>query len=147
MILIHQALIINEGRSFTGSVLIEGERISKLFENGVPESILQQCDEIIDARGLYLIPGVIDDQVHFRDPGLTHKGDIHSESRAAVAGGVTSYMEMPNTQPQTTTIDALHEKFDLASQRSVANFSFYLGATNDNIRELIRVDKKKMSAA
>ncbi|MGB4017064.1 dihydroorotase [Petrimonas mucosa] len=144
MILIHQALIINEGRSFTGSVLIEGERISKLFENGVPESILQQCDEIIDARGLYLIPGVIDDQVHFRDPGLTHKGDIHSESRAAVAGGVTSYMEMPNTQPQTTTIDALHEKFDLASQRSVANFSFYLGATNDNIRELIRVDKKNV---
>jgi len=100
MKLIHQAALINEGRSFAGSVLIERDRISKVFESEVPESILQMCSEIIDARGLYLIPGVLDDQVHFRDPGLTHKGDIYTESRAAVAGGVTSFMEMPNTSPQ-----------------------------------------------
>lgn len=87
MKLIHKATLINEGRSFIGSVLVEGERISKVFEGEVPENVLQQCCEIIDARGLYLIPGVIDDQVHFRDPGLTHKGDIYTESRAAVAGG------------------------------------------------------------
>ena len=144
MKLIHKAILINEGRSFTGSVLVEGNRISKVFENEVPEIILQQCGEIIDARGLYLIPGVLDDQVHFRDPGLTHKGDIYSESRAAVAGGVTSFMEMPNTNPQTVTIDALHEKFDLAAQKSIANYSFYLGATNDNIKELKKVDKKNV---
>ena len=144
MKLIHKAILINEGRSFTGSVLVEGNKISKVFENEVPESILQQCGEIIDARGLYLIPGVLDDQVHFRDPGLTHKGDIYSESRAAVAGGVTSFMEMPNTLPQTVTMDALHEKFELAAQKSIANFSFYLGATNDNIRELKKVDKRNV---
>ena len=144
MKLIHKAILINEGRSFTGSVLVEGNRISKVFENEVPEIILQQCSEIIDARGLYLIPGVLDDQVHFRDPGLTHKGDIYSESRAAVAGGVTSFMEMPNTNPQTVTIDALHEKFDLAAQKSIANYSFYLGATNDNIKELKKIDKRNV---
>ena len=144
MKLIHQAALINEGRSFAGSVLIERDRISKVFESEVPESILQMCSEIIDARGLYLIPGVLDDQVHFRDPGLTHKGDIYTESRAAVAGGVTSFMEMPNTSPQTVTIDALREKFDLAAQKSIANYSFYLGATNDNIKELKKVDKKNV---
>ncbi|MDO5523016.1 MAG: dihydroorotase [Bacteroidia bacterium] len=144
MKLIHKATLINEGRSFTGSVLIEGERISKIFENDVPENILQRCSEVTDARGLYLIPGVIDDQVHFRDPGLTHKGDIATESRAAVAGGVTSYMEMPNTNPQTVTIAALDDKFELASQKSVANYSFYLGATNDNFKELLKVDKKNV---
>lgn len=144
MKLIHKATLINEGRSFIGSVLVEGERISKVFEGEVPENVLQQCCEIIDARGLYLIPGVIDDQVHFRDPGLTHKGDIYTESRAAVAGGVTSFMEMPNTNPQTVTLDALRGKFDLAAQKSIANYSFYLGATNDNIKELIKVDKRNV---
>lgn len=144
MKLIHKATIINEGRSFIGSVLVEGERISKIFENEVPENILQLCREVIDARGLYLIPGVIDDQVHFREPGLTHKGNIYTESRAAVAGGVTSFMEMPNTNPQTVTIDALHEKFEIGAQKSIANYSFYLGATNDNIKELIKVDKKNV---
>ena len=144
MKLIHKATLINEGKSFRGSVLIEGERISKVFTDEVPENILQRCHEVIDARNLYLIPGVIDDQVHFREPGLTHKGDIATESRAAVAGGVTSFMEMPNTNPQTVTIDALHEKFELASQKSIANYSFYLGATNDNIKELIKVDKKNV---
>lgn len=144
MKLIHKAILINEGRSFVGSVFIERDRISKVFEDEVPENILQQCSEIIDARGLYLIPGVIDDQVHFRDPGLTHKGDIYTESRAAVAGGVTSFMEMPNTNPQTVTLGALREKFDLAAQKSIANYSFYLGATNDNIKELIKVDKRNV---
>ena len=144
MKLIHKAILINEGRSFEGSVLIEGSKISKVFETGVPEIVLQQCGEIIDARGLYLIPGVLDDQVHFRDPGLTHKGDIYTESRAAVAGGVTSFMEMPNTSPQTVTMDALHEKLELAAEKSMANYSFYLGATNDNIGELKKVDKRKV---
>lgn len=144
MKLIHKATIVNEDRTYIGSVLIENNRISTIFEDDIPENILQRCGEIIDARGLYLFPGVIDDQVHFRDPGLTHKGDIFTESRAAVAGGVTSFMEMPNTNPQTTSIDALHEKFEAASQKSIANFSFYLGATNENIKELIKVDKKNV---
>src|SRR5690554_302275 len=142
MTLIHKATIINEGDSFIGSVLIEGNRISNVYRDDIPERLLNECREVIDARGLYLIPGVIDDQVHFRDPGLTHKGDILSESRAAVAGGVTSYMEMPNTNPQTVTIEELEKKFDMAANKSVANFSFYLGATNDNITELKKVDKK-----
>ena len=144
MKLIHKATIINEGEIFTGSVLIEHDRISEIFIADVPELILQRCEEVIDARGLYLIPGVIDDQVHFREPGLTHKGDLFSESRAAVAGGTTSFMEMPNTNPQTVTIDALHHKFELAAEKSIANFSFYLGATNDNIKELRKVDKKNV---
>ncbi|MDD4778387.1 MAG: dihydroorotase [Fermentimonas sp.] len=142
MLLINKATVINEGESFIGSVLIEGERVSQVFRNEVPERIMNACERVIDARGLYLIPGVIDDQVHFREPGLTHKGDIFSESRAAVAGGVTSYMEMPNTNPQTVTNDALIRKLEMAAERSAANFSFYLGATNDNINELRKVDKK-----
>lgn len=142
MLLINKATIINEGESFTGSVMIEGERISKVFRKEVPERVLNASKRVIDARGLYLIPGVIDDQVHFREPGLTHKGDIYSESRAAVAGGVTSYMEMPNTNPQTVTNDALMRKLEMAYEKSAANFSFYLGATNDNIAELKKVDKR-----
>lgn len=144
MILIHQATIVNEGTSFIGSVLVENERISCIFKEEVPENILNRSKQIIDARGLYLFPGVIDDQVHFREPGLTHKGDIGSESRAAVAGGVTSFMEMPNTNPQTVTIEALQRKFETAAEKSVANFSFYLGATNDNIAELKKADKKNV---
>ncbi len=140
MILIHKATIINEGETFTGSLLLEGERISRIFREEVPQQLLQSCREVIDARGLFLIPGVIDDQVHFREPGLTHKGDIVSESRAAVAGGVTSYMEMPNTLPQTITNDALRRKQEMAAGRSAGNYSFYLGATNHNIRELQKVD-------
>ncbi|RNC64044.1 dihydroorotase [Proteiniphilum sp. X52] len=144
MILIHKATIINEGSSFPGSLLLEGDRISRVFREEVPEAVLNACREVIDARGLWLMPGVIDDQVHFRDPGLTHKGDIHTESRAAVAGGVTSYMEMPNTHPQTVTWDALCQKMELAARKSVANFSFYLGATNDNMAELRKADLKKI---
>ncbi len=142
MILIHRATIVNEGVTFTGSVLINNGRIYKIYKEEVPERLLNECKKVIDARGLHLIPGVIDDQVHFREPGLTHKGDIYTESRAAVAGGVTSYMEMPNTNPQTVTIDALEQKFEMAAGKSAANFSFYLGATNNNISELKKVDKK-----
>lgn len=143
MILIHKASIINEGKTFVGSVAIENDKISAVFADEVPESVLQQS-RIIDARGLYLIPGAIDDQVHFREPGLTHKGDIFSESRAAVAGGVTTYMEMPNTNPQTTTYDELQKKFELASEKSIANYSFYFGATNENVKELVKVDNKNV---
>ena len=142
MILIHQASIVNDGRTFVGSVLIEGERIAEVFEGNVPEAVVQRAKEVVDARGLLLLPGAIDDQVHFREPGLTHKGDLYSESRAAVAGGVTSFMEMPNTNPQATSLDALEQKFELGEQRSFANYSFFLGATNDNIKELLKVDKK-----
>lgn len=144
MKLIHKATIINEGTSFTGSVLLEGERISRIFTGDVPETVLNACRQVIDARGLYLIPGVIDDQVHFREPGLTHKGDLSTESRAAVAGGVTSFMEMPNTNPQTVTLSALEQKMEMAAGKSVANFSFYLGATNENIAELKKSDPKKV---
>lgn len=142
MILINKATIINEGSSFIGSVLIEGEKISEIFRDDVPEGIFNSCNKVIDARGLYLMPGVIDDQVHFRDPGLTHKGDLCTESRAGVAGGVTSYMEMPNTIPQTITNDDLFRKLEMAAEKSASNFSFYLGATNDNISELKKIDKK-----
>lgn len=144
MKIIHKATVVNDGERFLGSVLVEGERITHVFRDEVPEEILQRCNEVIDARGMFLLPGVIDDQVHFRDPGLTHKGDIFTESRAAVAGGVTSYMEMPNTNPQTITIDALHKKFEVAAQKSAANYSFYLGATNDNIEELLKVDARNV---
>lgn len=144
MILIHNATIINEGASSIGSLLIDGERISRIFKGEVPEAVMRDCWQVIDAQGLWLMPGVIDDQVHFRDPGLTHKGDLHSESRAAVAGGVTSYMEMPNTNPQTVTWDALCRKMESAAEKSVANYSFYLGATNDNMDELRKADLKRI---
>lgn len=142
MYLIQNATIINEGKSTKGSVLIEGEIIKAVYTNNeIPSETLNRVT-VINAEGLWLIPGVIDDQVHFRDPGLTHKGDLASESKAAIAGGVTSFMEMPNTKPQTTSIEALDTKFEVASQKSYANYSFYLGATNDNLAELRKIDKK-----
>ncbi|MBP1616506.1 MAG: amidohydrolase [Bacteroidetes bacterium] len=143
MLLIHHATIINEGNSFIGSVLVENDKIKSVFKDEVPERIRNQA-RIIEADGLWLIPGVIDDQVHFREPGLTHKGDIASESRAAIAGGVTSFMEMPNTKPQTTTIEALEQKFELGAQKSFANYSFYMGATNDNLSEIKKVNPKNV---
>lgn len=141
--LIKDADIVNEGRIFKGSVLIHGDLIESIFKKG--EDIpTDENIEIIDAEGLWLMPGVIDDQVHFREPGLTHKGDIYTESKSAVAGGVTSFMDMPNTNPQTTTIELLEEKFSLASSKSFANYSFYLGATNTNIRELVKVNPENV---
>lgn len=137
-ILIKNATIVNEGRSFKADLLIIDENISAIgdaAEMNIPPSSIT-----IDATGLLLIPGVIDDQVHFREPGLTHKADINSETRAAVAGGVTSFMEMPNTVPQTVTIPALNEKYLLGSEKSLINYSFLIGATNDNLDEVLKAD-------
>lgn len=143
VILIHNAKIVNEGHSFKGSVLIENDKISKIFKEDVPANIFQMA-RVIDASDKYLLPGVIDGHVHFREPGLTHKGDLTTESKAAIAGGTTSFMDMPNTIPQATTIQTLEQKFELAAQKSLANYSFYLGATNDNIKEIINLDRKKV---
>lgn len=141
-ILIKNATIINEGRSFKGDLLIKDELISAI--GNADEFEIQPFTRIIEATGLLLLPGIIDDQVHFRDPGLTHKGDIHSESRAAVAGGITSFMDMPNTNPQTVTIDLLNEKYIIGSEKSFTNYSFYLGATNSNIDEVEKIDKNSV---
>lgn len=143
-ILIKGATIINEGRSFTGSVVIEGELIKQIVEGNIDLTRVDQFDEVVQAAGRYLIPGVIDDHVHFREPGLTRKGDIENESRAAAAGGVTSFMDMPNVIPQTTTIEALQNKFALGAEKSKVNYSFYFGATNDNYPLFHLLDKKKV---
>ena len=136
---IHHATIVNEGRSFTGSVVIEGEQISEVLEGDArPSSV---CDEEIDAHGWFLLPGVIDDHVHFRDPGLTHKADMATETAAAAAGGVTSFMDMPNCNPQTTTLETLDQKFADAATKCIVNYSFYFGATNNNADLLARLDK------
>ena len=142
--LIKNATIINEGLKFKGNILIEGEKIKKIFSKALPSEIDLTAVEIVDARGLYLIPGVIDDQVHFREPGLMHKGDITAESRAAVAGGITTYMEMPNTNPPAVTQDLLEEKYRRASEVSAANYSFYMGAANDNLDEVLKTDPSKV---
>ncbi|MBN1416749.1 MAG: dihydroorotase [Bacteroidales bacterium] len=133
---IQNALIVNEGISFTGSLIIKNGRIEKIFR---AEEVVPVPDDtiVIEATGKILMPGVIDDQVHFREPGLTHKGDIASESMAAVAGGITSFMDMPNTLPQTVTQSLLEEKYARASMISMANYSFYMGATNDNLAEIL----------
>ena len=139
---IKNAQIVNEGKTFNGSVIIENEIIVEVLqENETPSN---ECDETIDASGCYLIPGVIDDHVHFRDPGLTHKADILTESMAAAAGGVTSYMDMPNTNPQTTTLEALEDKFKDAATKSIVNYSFYFGATNENADLLAQLDKNRV---
>ncbi|MBK3517186.1 dihydroorotase [Carboxylicivirga marina] len=139
-LLIKNATIVNEGVKINGSVLIENDLIKSIIADGD----LPKADKEIDATGLLLLPGAIDDQVHFREPGLTHKANIESESRAAVAGGITSFMEMPNTKPQATNHAVLEEKYDAASKVSPANYSFYLGATNDNIDEILKTDPKKI---
>ena len=138
--LIHQATIVNEGEQYIGSVLIEDNRIAAIIRGTHCEGIT--ADRIIDAQGQYLIPGCIDDHVHFRDPGLTHKADMHTESRAAARGGVTSVMDMPNCNPQTTTMETLKAKFADAKTKCLVNHSFYLGATTDNIDEIRRVDPR-----
>ncbi|MEI8272167.1 MAG: dihydroorotase [Paludibacter sp.] len=144
MQLIKNAIIVNEGRTFVGSVLIDGERIKAVFEENQAVEIEEPFTEI-DANGFLLIPGVIDDQVHFREPGLTHKGDIYSESKAAVAGGITSYFEMPNTKPQATSIELLEDKYAIAAQKSFANYSFLMGVTNDNIDELKKINPRNVA--
>ena len=139
---IHNARIVNEGQTFEGAIVIENEVIAEVLKAG--ETPASPCNEIIDAEGLYLIPGVIDDHVHFRDPGLTHKADMYTESMAAAAGGVTSYMDMPNTNPLTTTLEALENKFQDAATKSIVNYSFYFGATNDNADLMPKLDKQKV---
>jgi dihydroorotase len=141
-ILINNATIVNEGRAFRESLLIKDELISAIGiiqEKDIPPGTIK-----IDATGLLLLPGIIDDQVHFREPGLTHKGDIFTESRAAVAGGVTSFMDMPNTNPQTVTVSALEDKYRFASEKSLINYSFNIGATNDNLDEVLKADPLKV---
>ena len=140
--LIQGGTIVNEGKTFDGSIIIENEVISQIVQgNTIPEA---SYDEIIDASGCFVMPGVIDDHVHFREPGLTEKADIDSESKAAAAGGVTTYFDMPNTKPQTTTLEALEEKFSLAAQKSHVNYSFFFGATNDNVDLFPLLDKHRI---
>ena len=145
MKLIHQAKIVNEGQIFKGSVLIENDKIKKIFKENVPENILLNS-EVIDAEGMYLLPGVIDDHVHFREPGLTHKATMATESRAAAAGGVTTWMDMPNCNPQTISIAAVEDKIRIAEETAVGNAMFYLGVTNDNIEDIVsgKMDPSKV---
>ena len=142
--LIRNVRIINEWRSYQGAVLINGEMIEAVYEGEVPSEIIAEAKEVVDGQGKWLLPGCIDDQVHFREPGLTHKADIYSESRAAVAGGVTSFMDMPNTKPQTTTLENLEWKFNRAAETSVANYSFFFGGTNDNMEDIRRLDRSRV---
>lgn len=141
-ILIKNAKIVNEGEIINGDILIKGELIER-----IDDSISAKSSDVhvIDAEGKLAIPGVIDDQVHFREPGLTHKADIETESKAAIAGGITSYIEMPNTDPQTTTVEKLNEKFEIAARKSAANYSFMFGGTNDNLDEILKVDPKTVA--
>ncbi len=139
---IKNVIIVNEGKKFLGSVVIEGEIIAEVLKD--EDSPCKACDEVIDASGCYLLPGIIDDHVHFRDPGLTHKADIDSESRAAAAGGVTSVMDMPNTNPQTTSIEAWEEKMKNFSANSLVNYSCYFGATNTNYTDFKDLNKNRV---
>lgn len=143
VILIKNANVVNEGIIINCDVLIENDLIVAIAESISAKSANTQ---IIDAEGKYLLPGLIDDQVHFREPGLTHKATIESESKAAIAGGITSYIEMPNTLPQATTIEKLEEKFAIAEKTSWANYSFMFGGTNDNLEEILKLDPQKVAA-
>lgn len=139
--LIRKANLINEGQIIQADLLIKEGVIAK-----IATSIDEQADHVIDAKGKYLMPGVIDDQVHFREPGLTHKAELYTESKAAVAGGITSFMEMPNTKPQTLTQELLEQKYQRAKEVSLANYSFFMGASNDNLEEVLKTDPKTVGA-
>jgi len=139
--LIKNAQLVNEGRIYKADVLIENKTIKQIHA-----VINIEVDQIIDAEGLHLLPGVIDDQVHFREPGLTHKANIYTESKAAVSGGITSFMEMPNTNPQALTQKLLEDKYVIASETSIANYSFFMGASNDNLEEVLKTDPKTVGA-
>ena len=139
--LIKNAQIVNEGKIYKSDVLIENQIIKEIANN-----INIDVDQIIDAERLHLLPGVIDDQVHFREPGLTHKANIYTESKAAVAGGITSFMEMPNTNPQALTEELLEDKYEIASETSIANYSFFMGASNDNLEEVLKTNPKNVGA-
>ncbi len=139
--LIKNATLINEGKIFPSDVLIEDEKIKK-----ISPKIETIANQVIDARGLHLIPGIIDDQVHFREPGLTHKATIYTESKAAIAGGITSFMEMPNTNPQALTQKLLEDKYTIAAKTSIANYSFFMGASNNNLKEVLKTNPKNVGA-
>lgn len=141
-ILIKNATMVNEGKVVPAHLLIENEKISKIYNVNDDISAMEIAHDVVDISGKYLLPGMIDDQVHFREPGLTHKAEIFTESRAAVAGGITSFMEMPNTTPNTLTQELLQDKYDIAEKVSIANYSFYMGASNDNIEEVLKTDPK-----
>ena len=140
-LLIKNAKLVNQGKSFYSDLLVEEKIIKK-----IAPKIHENVDRIIDAKGLHLIPGIIDDQVHFREPGLTHKAEIYTESKAAISGGITSFMEMPNTKPQTLTQELLEEKFQLGDKKSIANFSFFMGASNNNLSEVLKTNPKHVGA-
>ena len=141
-LLIQHGTLVNENNIFDGSIIVEDSKITKIVEgNTIPNA---SFDEVIDASGCFVLPGLIDDHVHFREPGLTEKADIATESRAAAAGGVTTYFDMPNTNPQTTTIEALEEKFKLAAEKSHVNYSFFFGATNSNVDLFSKLDKHRI---
>ncbi|GAA4889047.1 dihydroorotase [Flaviramulus aquimarinus] len=140
--LIKNAKIVNEGTVFSSDILIEGEYIKQI---GASISAKSADVLVFDAEGKYILPGAIDDQVHFREPGLTHKANIETESKAAIAGGITSFIEMPNTNPQTTTIEKLEEKFEIAAKTSSANYSFMFGGTNDNLEEILKLDVNQVA--
>ncbi|MFK7748455.1 MAG: dihydroorotase [Kordia sp.] len=139
-ILLKNAQIVSESAVQMADILIEGERIAKIGTH-----LSDEADEVIDIAGKHVFPGIIDDQVHFREPGLTHKANIGTESRAAIAGGITSFVEMPNTNPQTTTIEKLNDKLNIAKETSFANYSFMFGGTNDNLDEILKVDTTQVA--
>lgn len=144
MELIHNGIIVNENLAKRGFIVINGGFIARVGEGDAPQELIEVCDTVTDVQGAYVIPGVIDDHVHMREPGLTHKATIASESRAAVAGGITSFMDMPNVKPATTTVEAWQDKMDRAAQSSLANYSFYIGATNDNMDQLRAADYSRV---
>lgn len=140
-VIIKNVTVVNEGVQSVQDVLVENNFINKI---GAPNSLQKNDAQIIDGTGLHLLPGMIDDQVHFREPGLTHKATIYTEAKATVAGGITSFMEMPNTVPNTLTQELLQDKYDIAAKNSLANYSFYMGAGNDNLAEVLKTDKKNV---
>ena len=140
-IVIKNAKIVNENQIFEGDILIENDFISKIAKD-----ITGEADQIINANGQYLLPGVIDDQVHFREPGLTHKGCIESESKAAIAGGTTSFIDQPNTVPNAVTQELLEEKYKIGAEKSYANYSFSMGGTNDNLEEILKTNPRNVAA-
>lgn len=139
-ILIKNGLLINENEKFIADIFIEGDLITEISKNGINRN----ASQVIEAEGKWVMPGVIDDQVHFREPGLTHKAEIYTEAKAAVAGGTTSFMEMPNTNPQATTQLELEKKYSRAKQCSLANYSFFMGGTNDNLEEVLKTDPENI---
>ena len=143
-ILFHNATVVNGGRSFHGFVAIKGELISAVGEGEPSPEMIEDSRETVDLKNKMIMPGVIDDQVHFREPGLTHKADMGSESRAALAGGVTSFMDMPNCKPPTVTVEAWRDKMERAEKSSAVNYAFWMGATNDNTEVLSGADYSKI---